>query len=443
MTETHKSKNFYHTKTLRIMEEINLAAKDVPWLTMNHMQIILLIFDMETEEGLEAQTIAKITGHQKSTVNRIIHSLGPKRGRGNDKSAGLGWIQMIKDENDMRIQRIHLTPQGKRLKNILRNVGGAEDPVAQALQIEQEAFMYQSKANVVQASVIAKAKSIASASPEVQKAEMKTTPTDGGIASQSKNPRQKSLINTAGKKLQEQSFIQLERAMRYATQNGHKSVKYRGVEVPLIDIGSARKMLKEKKLFKSFSLGVWVYYDDPIKDEYGDIPKFIQQDLNAEELKEYAISLVKQIINDKKDLPYTLDKVGHALNTHQRKFAVDYVVSAVADTRSKLANEAAIEMEKAALLMETSETLLNKSTALAKKSEIQAQIASKATNDKAEQFHQIEAMKDMEEAVATQREAKIKMNEAKATAEKATAMKTLQKEIDERIARYEQLKTQE
>lgn len=231
--------------------------------------------------------------------------------------------------------------------------------------------------------------------------------------------------------------------MRYATQNGHKSVKYRGVEVPLIDIGSARKMLKEKKLFKSFSLGVWVYYDDPIKDEYGDIPKFIQQDLNTEELKEYAISLVKQIINDKKDLPYTLDKVGHALNTHQRKFAVDYVVSAVANTRSKLANEAAIEMEKAAVLMETSETLLNKSTALAKKSEIQAQIASKATNDKAEQFHQIEAMKDMEEAVATQREAKIKMNEAKATAEKATAMKTLQKEIDERIARYEQLKTQE
>ena len=71
MTETHKSKNFYHTKTLRIMEEINLAAKDVPWLTMNHMQIILLIFDMETEEGLEAQTASFIHLAQSEAVGMI------------------------------------------------------------------------------------------------------------------------------------------------------------------------------------------------------------------------------------------------------------------------------------------------------------------------------------------------------------------------------------
>ena len=35
------------TAELRLIQEVQRAAKDVPWLTINHLQILLTIFDME------------------------------------------------------------------------------------------------------------------------------------------------------------------------------------------------------------------------------------------------------------------------------------------------------------------------------------------------------------------------------------------------------------
>ena len=143
-----KGNRFSFVTTLRMIQEIERAAQGVPWLTLNHMQILLHIFDMETPEGLEAQTLAKITGHNKSTVNRIVHSLGDGGGRGTASKKGLGIIEMVTDPNDRRIRRIKITPYGKRLKSLLLAAGNEQDDEANMMAMEMSGHMYESASNV-------------------------------------------------------------------------------------------------------------------------------------------------------------------------------------------------------------------------------------------------------------------------------------------------------
>ena len=43
---------FNFTRELRIIQEISRATKEVPWLTLNHLQVLLHILDMDTPEEL-------------------------------------------------------------------------------------------------------------------------------------------------------------------------------------------------------------------------------------------------------------------------------------------------------------------------------------------------------------------------------------------------------
>ena len=64
---------FQFVREIRILEEMRRFTKDVPWMTLNHLMVLLYIFDMDNQEGIEGQTLHKLTGLQKSTINRILH----------------------------------------------------------------------------------------------------------------------------------------------------------------------------------------------------------------------------------------------------------------------------------------------------------------------------------------------------------------------------------
>jgi DNA-binding MarR family transcriptional regulator len=115
------------TAALRMVEMLRSDLNnDVSFLSLNHFAILLIVFEMEDERfGIEAQTIHSLAAVEKSTANRIIHSLSDK-GRVRD---GLGYLRVDTDVNDRRIRRIFLTEKGRFLKQQMASAGTAIDNV--------------------------------------------------------------------------------------------------------------------------------------------------------------------------------------------------------------------------------------------------------------------------------------------------------------------------
>lgn len=330
------------TKELRMIEEVQRVAGDVNYLTINHLQLLLTVYDMETAEGLEAQQLAAVTGHHKSTVNRIIHSLGAKRGRGNDKSKGLGLLEVRTDENDSRIRRIHITPYGKRLKKILLEVAGKDDEEAKQMATHMQAVMFESKSNVIEAKAslkvhtTMKAEGIVAGKGEVGEATIKVTGQDA------------EMRHEAPETIHPKAQASLERSIRNAATKGLESIRYKGIEVPLIDIGLAQKLVKDGKLHKDLVLGMWAYFDNPVAADYASTPNYFQADLSGDEMQDYANSLTNQIANSESNVVTSLEKVGETLNNHQRKWVVNSIVKSLGDKRTEAMERASKLLDSAA-----------------------------------------------------------------------------------------------
>ena len=124
------------TAPLRMIEMLRRGlGQEVSFLSLNHFAILLIIFEMEDERfGIEAQEIHKLAGVEKSTANRIVHSLSDQ-GRVRD---GLGYIRVDTDVNDRRIRRIFLTDKGRNLMEEMASAGTALD--AEQTTKMQQAF---------------------------------------------------------------------------------------------------------------------------------------------------------------------------------------------------------------------------------------------------------------------------------------------------------------
>lgn len=122
------------TAPLRMIEMLRSGlGQDVSFLSLNHFAILLIIFEMEDERfGIEAQEIHKLAGVEKSTANRIVHSLSDK-GRMRD---GLGYIRVEHDVNDRRIRRIFLTKKGRFLMEQMATAGTSFD-AEEATKLQQ------------------------------------------------------------------------------------------------------------------------------------------------------------------------------------------------------------------------------------------------------------------------------------------------------------------
>ena len=119
--EWDRPAEYQFTAPLRMVEMLRSDLNnDVSFLSLNHFAILLIIFEMEDERfGIEAQTIHSLAAVEKSTANRIVHSLSDK-GRGRE---GLGYIRVETDVNDRRIRRIFLTDKGRFLKQQMATAG--------------------------------------------------------------------------------------------------------------------------------------------------------------------------------------------------------------------------------------------------------------------------------------------------------------------------------
>lgn len=337
---------FNFTRELRIIQEISRATKEVPWLTLNHLQVLLHILDMDTPEGLEAQTLAKVTGHNKSTVNRIVHSLGEGGGRGSASKEGLGIIEMHTDQQDRRIRRIHLTAYGQRLKQLLLNAGSSNDPEAGMLEREMQGHMFQSSSRVLEAEagnhaltgndINMQATIVAKAAMKVGAEVIKNTT---GVAAEG----QVGSVNveTNGPEtLYPQGMQQLERALRYAAKNNVDHVSFRGRDVPLIEREVAMAKVADGKLFRHNSVGAWIYHTDVVAEDFANVPAFVQADMQPDELDKYIEQQIAEIVFGDERVDVTLDRIGKDLNNTQRKYAVDAVVKGLGRVRTEKAEEA-------------------------------------------------------------------------------------------------------
>jgi DNA-binding MarR family transcriptional regulator len=414
---------FSFVKTLRMIQEIERAAKGVPWLTLNHMQILLHIFDMETPEGLEAQTLAKVTGHNKSTVNRIVHSLGDGGGRGAASKGGLKIIQMVTDPNDRRIRRIKLTPRGESLKKLLLAAGGETDEQANMMAMDMAAQIYESASNVNYAMTPqsitfgvdgAEVDMSVSAKGEVGNVTVETT---GGFNS------------SQAESYEPQSMASLERALKYAAKNDIWHVKYRGQEVPLIGREKANAEVQAGRLYKTNSLGIWVYHDSPVAGDYGSIPKFIQADDNEDSINKYIKNIRNKIVHGGERIDVTLDEVAKTLNNHQRKQAVTKIVDNINEQRKSALKNAEHNLTKSETMSQEMSRLLEKGD------EVMKLIA--ATDDPmrqkelrilADSLHRM--MKEISEMAASDLQAAQKERE---TAKKLTDIQTLIQMIEKQF----------
>lgn len=403
-------------KELRIIQEVQRIGDNstLSYLTINHLQLLLTIFDMETEEGLEAQHLASVTGHNKSTVNRIVHSLGEKRGRGNDKSAGLGLIEVANDPHDDRIRRIHVTPYGKRLKKILFEAAGDEDAEATALSAHMQAVMFQSKSNVVEAkaatkiNTTVKVKGVVAGKAEVGTATVKVTGQDATL-----NATNRSLIKEPAA---------LERAIRTASAKGYPTIRFRGQEIALIDIESAQEAVKEGKLHKGLVYGMWGYHNDVVWTDYGTLPKFFQADLTTHELNSYADRLLQNIISSETDVSEVLGSVGEILNAHQRKWVVNHVVKGLGKQR-----EHALEVSNRLIADSELDSNIVESLMDAAKNKMAASEQADDLDDGEHLFR--EARKDLARASEVNQETSKKLEFADVERKKAAKMEAIEQQL--------------
>jgi DNA-binding MarR family transcriptional regulator len=298
---------FQFVREIRIIEEMRKATKDVPWMTLNHLMVLLYIFDMETPEGIEGQTLHKLTGLQKSTINRILHGFTDEgKGGSGPKKEGLGFIEMTSDPNDKRINRIHLTKDGKDLRDRLSKAGTNDDMDAAGVALTMETNILQS-------------------------AERGAEPV---IAD-------KDLFE-----IDKRIGFYLQRAMKKALNENLNEVSYHSLLVPLLDTNDFKKEWADnlKILVGRKIHGYWMLFESgKLREsdfEYKGQPKFIMRDQTEAELTGMIKRAANVMVEGNIPVNRILSDLDTVLNTSQYNKVRNAIVHITADLRQHNINPA-------------------------------------------------------------------------------------------------------
>ena len=299
---------FQFVREIRIIEEMRKATKDVPWMTLNHLMVLLYIFDMETPEGIEGQTLHKLTGLQKSTINRILHGFTDEgKGGSGPKKEGLGFIEMTNDPNDRRINRIHLTKDGKDLRDRLSKAGTNDDMDAAGVALTMETNIQQSAER--------------GAEPEIE---------------------DKDTYN-----LDKKIGFYLSRAMKKAVDENLPEVMYKGLLSPLLN---SKKFIEEAtnsngRLAIAKANGHWMLFDHketkPITSKEDFMhqleaklrPVAIMADRTEAELSKLFETVSWRMIEEGTTVAEILDNLNRVLNASQYNKLRNRLVHSMADLR--------------------------------------------------------------------------------------------------------------
>ncbi len=302
---------FQFVREIRILEEMRRFTKDVPWMTLNHLMVLLYIFDMDNQEGIEGQTLHKLTGLQKSTINRILHGFTDE-GTANKK--GFGWIEMRDDPNDKRINRIFLTANGRKLCAFLNVAGGDDDLNAAGVALAMETNMQQS----------------------VERGEVGPK-------------RDKDLIEL-------RIFTNLCRSMKEAVKNNLNEVSYRGLLRPLLSWSEFSKKAEQTNILEVAKRnGHWMLFSKKEvtgKSDFLLAPKFILKDETEEELNAFISDALRQSNLGTVTFTEYMKDCAKRLNTVQYKKVRNELVHAVSDVRDYTISPKGKEVPEAFLLQE-------------------------------------------------------------------------------------------
>ena len=229
------------TAALRMVEMLRSDLNnDVSFLSLNHFAILLIVFEMEDERfGIEAQTIHSLAAVEKSTANRIIHSLSDK-GRVRD---GLGYIRVDTDVNDRRIRRIFLTEKGRFLKQQMASAGTAIDNAEvtklheafNATRLTSQENAYQPTVDARQAQARAAKERRARMEPNSIKTEEPQV--DRATIRELRREAHRDAI---------QSRQTLDRAMKAAMLKKSHKVRFQGIDVPTVSADRIREIEKSR-----------------------------------------------------------------------------------------------------------------------------------------------------------------------------------------------------
>lgn len=229
----------------------------------------------------------------------------------------------------------------------------------------------------------------------------------------------------------------LERSIRNAATKGLESIRYKGIEVPLIDIGLAQKMVKDGKLHKDLVFGMWAYFDNPVAADYASTPNYFQADLSNNEMHNYADKILKDIVFNDDDVNDSLESVGATLNNHQRKWVVNYIVKGLGAKRTETIREAQESLDEA-------EKSLDLQNSFGNQAEVHNQaMRANVWNPNKEQFHAEQAQKAAAAAIQTSNKTGRLLKQAEQKREKADKIKLVEQQMAQLMAMMQELKDDE
>jgi len=335
------------TPTLRIIEILRGVTKgDVKWLTLSHLQILLLALDLETPFGLETQTIHKLSGVEKSTANRIMHSFADS---GRTRS-GLGYFRFEIDPEDKRIRRLYLTKKGQELKTMLAAAGGKRDDAVDDMLMAHEATLMQSTEKAAEQA----AEAIRGADLSLEALQpYKIKKGDHNLLGSSKIS--KSI--TATKIAKKRATTTFDRALKDAERGNRDYLRLGGKDVPFLSPEELHA--KDTSIYHKIKFaGVWMLFDVDemlaLNDSYlinfhtpngmdglaaalsvDDIaPSFIQQNLySGQPTIDYLNSII-MALNAGDIFSAVMSDAQKFLNEAQYNYIRNRIVHDLADTRT-------------------------------------------------------------------------------------------------------------
>ena len=323
---------YQFTSPLRMIEMLRADLEDVAFLSLNHFAILLIIFEMEDERfGLEAQTIHSLAAVEKSTANRIVHSLSDKGGTISEDATprstrnGLGYVTVKTDVNDRRIRRIFLTEKGRFLKQKLATAGTGLDNA-------EVTRMYQAYDAT---RVLSLEKAEGFVQTDIQPSgpyKVKMQPAT--LHKHTATARGTTLMTRISIDARTARFA-LDRTMKAAVDDPRDLVRYHGANVNLSS-GEEMRAADPNQYELMMVAGYWMLFDRSETKEGNTSPVCIQRNLLfGDEMTEYMNGLVAKLTSGF-SFPDIMRTAQSALNQTEYARLRNRMTKDLADTRDTL-----------------------------------------------------------------------------------------------------------
>lgn len=306
------------TRAIREIEVCNKAL-EVSYLSLNHYLVLLQIFDMEHEEGIQIPKLADMCNLKPTTATRIVQSLG-KDGRG--KSGGAGLISSVREG---RMLTIHLTDEGKALKN--RMAAAMEGAGTSRLLSLQDAVLFEAderaeskpkNVTIIPEPIVAKAQ-VGEVNVEVH-----SWP---------------SVFH----------HNQLQRHSKVALSNDPKArhFTWSNHTLELMRFPDCLKRTADAELIREKYRGTWYYWPET-KDPKKDMPWGMQPALPTREFRDLVNDEIGNVTNGVTTMTESLNNLTYFLNDNEARRARSLLTKHAANTDTEWLKQKISEKQKIA-----------------------------------------------------------------------------------------------